>query len=183
MAYGESEFERALETHMAGKWADRNPVAISDLATAILDPVMRKRAGISIGLVQSWEEIAGPRLAHQSRPEKIQWPRRTHEDDPFEPATLVIACEGAAALFLQHETGEIIGRVNAFLGFAAIGRIKIVQKPMATGPAKARPVPRSLSPAEKSKISGTVEKIEDDDLRASLERLGSTILGNRKPKP
>ena len=110
---------------------------ISDLATAILDPVLRKRAGISIGLVQSWEEIAGPRLAHRSRPEKIQWPRRAHEDDPFEPATLVIACEGAAALYLQHETGEIIGRVNAFLGFAAIGRIRIVQKPVSPVAAKA----------------------------------------------
>ncbi|TGQ25262.1 DciA family protein, partial [Mesorhizobium sp. M4B.F.Ca.ET.214.01.1.1] len=103
-----------------------NPVPVSDLATEILDPVLRKRAGISIGLVQSWEEIAGPRLAIHSRPEKIQWPRRLHEDDPFEPAVLVIACEGMAALHLQHETGEIINRVNAFLGFTAIGRIRIV---------------------------------------------------------
>ena len=115
---------------MAGKRADGNPVPVSDLATEILDPVLRKRAGISIGLVQSWDEIAGPRLAPASRPEKIQWPRRMHEDDPFEPATLVIACEGMAALHLQHETGEIIGRVNAFLGFTAIGRIRIVQKPV-----------------------------------------------------
>lgn len=167
---------------MAGKWADRNPVAISDLATAILDPVMRKRAGISIGLVQSWDEIAGPRLASRSRPEKIQWPRRAHEDDPFEPATLVIACEGAAALYLQHETGEIIGRVNAFLGFAAIGRIKIVQKPMAAGAARPRPRLRALLPAEKTRISSAVGKIEDDDLRASLERLGATIIGSRKAK-
>ncbi|MEP6567358.1 MAG: DciA family protein, partial [Mesorhizobium sp.] len=67
---------------MAGKRPYGNPVQVSDLATAILDPVLRKRAGISIGLVQSWEEIAGPRLAGHSRPEKIQWPRRMHEDDP-----------------------------------------------------------------------------------------------------
>ena len=118
---------------MAGKGHDRNPVAVSDLATPILDPVLRKRAGISIGLVQSWEEIAGPRLARNSRPEKIQWPRRMGDDDPFEPAVLVVACEGVAALHLQHETSEIIGRVNAFLGFSAIGRIRIVQKPVTTG--------------------------------------------------
>ena len=46
---------------MAGKGPDRNAVAVSDLATAILDPVLRKRAGISIGLVQSWEDIVGAR--------------------------------------------------------------------------------------------------------------------------
>ena len=167
---------------MAGKGYHGNPVAVSDLATEILDPVLRRRAGISIGLVQSWEEIVGPRLAKSSRPEKIQWPRRLADDDPFEPAVLVIACEGAAALHLQHETGEIIGRVNAFLGFSAVGRIRIVQKPVAPVTGHQKPVPRALSPEEKARLAKTVGKIEDDDLRASLERLGATIVGTRKPK-
>ena len=165
---------------MAGKKPYGNAVPVADLATQILDPVLRKRAGISIGLVQSWEEIAGPRLAGHSRPEKIQWPRRMHEDDPFEPATLVIACEGMAALHLQHETGEIINRVNAFLGVNAIGRIRIVQKPVLSEKARPKPAPRPLTAAEKAKLSDTVGKIEDEGLRASLERLGATILGERK---
>jgi len=165
---------------MAGRTPYGNPVPVSDLATQILDPVLRKRAGISIGLVQSWEEIAGPRLAGHSRPEKIQWPRRMHEDDPFEPATLVIACEGMAALHLQHETGEIINRVNAFLGFNAIGRIRILQKPVLSEKARPKPALRPLTPVEKAKLSETVGKIEDEGLRASLERLGATILGERK---
>lgn len=167
---------------MAGKRPFGNPVPVSDLATEILDPVLRKRAGISIGLVQSWEEIAGPRLAGRSRPEKIQWPRRLHEDDPFEPAVLVIACEGMAALHLQHEAGEIINRVNAFLGFNAIGRIKILQKPVLAEKARPKPALRPLTSAEQAKLSDTVGKIEDDGLRASLERLGATILGERKPR-
>ena len=165
---------------MAGKRPYGNPVPVSDLAAAILDPVLRKRAGISIGLVQSWEEIAGPRLAGLSRPEKIQWPRRMHEDDPFEPAVLVIACSGMAALHLQHETGEIIARVNAFLGFNAIGRIRIVQKPLTGEKVKRRPFIRPLTAPEQKKLSGTVEMIEDEGLRASLARLGATILGERK---
>ena len=166
---------------MAGKRHNRNAVAVSDLATEILDPVLRRRAGISIGLVQSWEEIVGPRLAKSSRPEKIQWPRRMH-DDPFEPAVLVVACEGAAALHLQHETGEIIGRVNAFLGFSAIGRVRIVQKPMPAPQGTPKPRQRALSQEEKARLAKTVGEIEDDDLRASLERLGATIVATRKPK-
>jgi hypothetical protein len=166
---------------MAGKCGYGNPVAVSDLATEILDPVLRKRAGISIGLVQSWEEIAGQRLAVSTRPEKIIWPRRMHEDDPFEPATLVIACEGSAALRLQHETGEIISRVNAFLGFTAVGRIKIVQKPMRSTEERRKPQLRPLTGPEKSRISKVVGPIEDEGLRASLERLGATVLSARKP--
>jgi hypothetical protein len=105
-----------------------------------------------------------------------------HDDDPFEPAVLVIACEGSAALHLQHETGEIIGRVNAFLGFSAVGRIRIVQKPVAPPSSVPRPIPRVLSQEEKARLASTVGEIEDDGLRASLERLGATIVGTRKPK-
>lgn len=163
---------------MTGKRRDGNAVPVSDLASDIIDPVLRKRAGITIGLVQSWEEIVGERLAASTRPEKIAWPRRLTEDDPFEPAALVIACEGAAALRLQHETGEIIARVNAFLGFAAIGRIRIVQKPVA-GPPKRRPAARPLTGAEAARLDAMVGAIEDDGLREALARLGRSVIGEK----
>ena len=153
---------------------------VSDLASEILDPILRKRAGISIGLVQSWEEIAGPRLATHTRPEKIVWPRRMQEDDPFQPATLIMACEGFAALRVQHETGEIIARINSFLGFNAIGRIKIVQKPVQLAGRPQKPRLRSLSADEEDRIAGVVGGVEDEGLRGSLERLGRTILGSKK---
>lgn len=166
---------------MAGKGRFGNPVAVSDLAAQILDPVLRKRAGISIGLIQSWEEIVGARLASRTRPEKLNWPRRMSEDDPFQPATLVIACEGAAALQLQHEAGEVIARVNAFLGFTAVGRIRIVQKPVAPEPRAPKPRMRALTQGEREGLSGQVHAIEDEGLRASLERLGASVIGSRKP--
>jgi hypothetical protein len=165
---------------MAVKIRGGNPMPVSDLAGAVLDPVLRKRAGVSIGLVQSWEEIAGPRLAAHTRPEKIIWPRRLHEDDPFEPATLVVASEGFAALHVQHETAEIICRVNAFLGFNAIGRIKIVQKPVKKPSERARPRLKPISAAEEAKIGKVVSGIEDEGLRNSLEKLGRTVLGAKR---
>ena len=164
---------------MAGKEPRGNPVPVSDLASAILDPALRRRAGISIGLIQSWEEIVGPRLAATTRPEKVQWPRRRGDDDPFEPAALVIACEGTSALRLQHETSEVIARVNAFLGFPAVGRIRIVQKPVAPA-VRTRPRPRTLTDAEKGRLSKVVGGVDDAALRASLERLGATVLGTKK---
>jgi hypothetical protein len=57
-----------------------------------------------------------------------------------------------------------------------------VQKPLTATTAKSRPSPRSLLPDEKARLAGTVGKIEDDGLRASLERLGATILGTSRPK-
>lgn len=154
------------------------PTPVSDLATGILDPVLKKRAGMTIGMVQSWDEIVGERLAALTRPEKIVWPRRRHEDDPFEPATLVVACSGAAALRLQHETAEIIGRVNAYLGYGAIGRIRIVQKPIETS-RREKPKPRSLTQEETGRIARVTGAVEDAGLREALERLGASVVRSR----
>jgi hypothetical protein len=165
---------------MAAKRAGRNAVAVGDLATDLLDPLLRKRAGMSIALVQSWDEIVGERLADMSRPEKIAWPRRAREDDPFEPATLIIACEGVAAMRIQHETGEIIARVNAFLGFGAIGRIRIVQKHLVRQEKPRRPAQRPLSETDRTKLAGLIDGIEDEKLRASLERLGRAIMARNR---
>ncbi len=166
---------------MSSRPTKRGAEPVFDLVAAIIDPVLRKRAGVSVGLIQSWEEIAGERLAASSRPEKIVWPRRLSDDDPFEPATLVVACEGFAAMAMQHQTGEVIARINAFLGFAAIGRIRIVQKPVRL---PEKPKPRALrpltSPEEKS-LHDQLEGIESDALRRALERLGRGVLGE-KPK-
>ncbi|MDF1601238.1 DciA family protein [Mesorhizobium sp. YIM 152430] len=166
---------------MAGKpkgpWGAQ-PVA--DLATRILDPVLKKRAGISVALIQSWEEIVGERIASASRPEKIVWPRRMGENDPFEPATLVVACEGMAALALQHETGEVIGRVNGFLGFSAVGRIRIVQKPVAVDTVLKRPGPAKLDGRQEAHLKSVTAQIEDDGLRAALERLGAEVIGAKR---
>ena len=159
----------------------KGPRQIAEISERILDPLMRKRTGISLGLLQSWEEIVGRRLADRTRPEKILWPRRLSDNDPFEPATLVIACEGAAALHLQHETGEVLHRVNSFLGFNAVGRIRILQKPVAPQQAP-KPRPRALSEGEKAHLSGLVGAIEDERLRASLEKLGTAMLGEKKRK-
>lgn len=163
---------------MAGNRRNGNAVPVADLAVALLDPVLRKRAGMTIGLVQSWEEIVGERLSATTRPEKIAWPRRMHENDPFEPATLVIACEGFSAVHVQHETGEIIARVNAFLGFSAVGRIKIVQKQVAA-PVRRPPRQRALTDIESARLDRLTSKIEDDDLRASLERLGKSVMAKK----
>lgn len=165
---------------MAGDAPFRNPKPLNDLASAVLDPVLRKRAGISVALIQSWEDIVGESIARRSRPEKIQWPRRKHEDEPFRPATLVVAAEASAALELQHQTGELMARVNAFLGFRAIGKVRLVQKFAPEPLAKARPKPRALAPEEERRLGERLQPIEDEGLRQSLARLGRSVIG-RKP--
>lgn len=55
-----------------------------------------------------------------------------------------------------------------------------MQKPVANTGAKPRPRLRKLTDAEQGKLTGAVRLIEDEGLRASLEKLGASILGSRK---
>lgn len=153
---------------------------LADMTSGLMDPMLQKRAGISLSLLQSWEDIVGPAIGASSRPLRIVWPRRLHQDEPFNPATLIIACEGFAALQIQHETGEIISRVNGFLGFSAIGRIKIEQKPPAIDFRRKPKRLAPLAPSEERRIDKVTDGIEDDALRAALARLGKNILAEKR---
>lgn len=157
------------------------PRQVGELVSRVLDPVLEKRTGISASLLHGWDDIIGARLAGATRPHKVQWPRRASEDDPFEPATLTIAADPSVAFVLQHETTEVMARVNAFLGFAAIARIRIVQKPVGQ-PSAARKQAGPLGEQARTRIDNAVEPIEDDDLREALERLGENVFRSAKSR-
>ncbi len=154
--------------------------AASRLIGEILDPVLAKRAGISLALVNAWSEIVGEELAISSMPIKVKWKRRVSEEDEFEPGTLHVASEGMAALHLQHQTQQIIDRVNAFLGYPAINRVKLVQKPVASVKPAGRK--RPITPAQQRKIDALTDSIEDDELKAAMKRFGENVIrGKKKP--
>lgn len=151
---------------------------VAELASAILNPVLERRAGMTLDLLTLWEEFVGPANAALSRPEKLDWPRRAREDDPFEPATLVVACEGARAVFLTHESDAIIARVNAYFGFNAVARMRIVQRPVHTAQPpqkKVKPTPRPV----KGRARDLLARVEDDELRDALQRLGKGVFSHR----
>ncbi|WP_421591509.1 DUF721 domain-containing protein [Shinella sp. M27] len=161
----------------------RGIVQISEVANGLIDPVLAKRAGINTMLLGSWDEIAGAEFAECTRPERIAWPRRASEmageGGGYQAGVLTIACEGARALFLSHQQGEIIQRINGFFGFPAVNQIKIVQKPVSIQ-SNRRPKPRPLTGAAAQHLDHLVEGIEGDALKAALKRLGTAVLGRRK---
>lgn len=135
---------------------------------------------MSSALVSSWPEIAGPRLAEGTRPEKLIWAGQRSDLDPFEPATLVVACEGAFALRLQHEAGELLQRIDVFFGYHAVGRLKIVQRAAAPAPPSRKPALGELGPPDRKVIGEATARIESPRLKAALERFGEGVLARNK---
>ena len=167
---------------MKEPWRPKGARQISEVANRLIDPVLAKRAGISTLLLGSWDEIAGEEFADCTRPEKITWPRRASEivdGSGHQPGVLIVACEGARALFLTHAQGELIQRINGFFGFPAVSQMRIVQKPV-SAPPKHRGKPRPLTGERARHLETMVEGIENDALKQALTRLGTAVMSPRR---
>ncbi len=162
----------------ARRWArDARPLA-DFIAPGIAD--LCGKAGFSaVEIVTHWDEIVGADLARRSQPVKLQWPRGTAE---AEPATLVVRVEGAYAIELQYAAPVVMARINTFFGWRCVGRIALRQ-----GPVPPRQGPPAIPPPPDAAEVGAVRRqmereagaFADDDLAASLARLGALVRRER----
>jgi hypothetical protein len=157
-------------------------MSLADLVAQPLKPAMRRRGFASTDLFIHWADIVGPVFAGWTSPERLSWPKRMEVggEDGFEPAVLTVACEGARALLLQHEAPKLVERINATFGYGAVGRIRILQKPVERMQSPAAPRQRPLGPGEEQRLSRILDGIKDPDLRRSLEKLGRGVLSSKK---
>jgi len=144
---------------------------LSDLLHATLTEAFAKQGFASTELVTRWTEIVGIEIATHAQPEKIQW-TRTRDGQLPEPGTLVLRAEGPAALEIQHLSGPILERVNRFLGWQAVGSIRLRQAPLRRRANNAPPAPDKEAA---SRVRSTLGAIQDEKLRDALARLGAAI--------
>ncbi len=129
----------------------------------------------SAALIEEWATVIGPELAATCQPVKLGFPPRQRDG-----GTLHIRADSGTALELQHLEPQIIQRVNAFLGYAAVARLTYIQAPIsqrqidARRPGKKPPAP-VVAPATPAATAEAIAAVEDPELRASLERLGVLI--------
>jgi hypothetical protein len=141
--------------------------SVAELIGATLDPLVRKRGLARAELIAWWPEIVGAAYAGATCPERIRWPRDGRA------ATLVVRCDPALALQFAHETEQVRTRLNTYFGYPAVGIVKIVQHPVGTARAPARPAPAARPIPER--VTKRLAAI-DGPLAQSLEALARNIL-------
>lgn len=144
---------------------------VAELIGPAIDPLVRKRGLARAELVSWWPEIVGPAYAGRTVPERIRWPRDGRA------AILVIRCDPALALQISYETDRIRERLNTYLGFAAVGAVKIVQHRIGRDEVLPVPVPEP-DPAALARLDAATAGC-DAPLAASLRALGRQILDRR----
>jgi hypothetical protein len=141
---------------------------IAALIGKTIDPVIRKRGLARADLLAWWPEIVGADYADVTVPDRIRWPK------DGSPAVLFVRCDPAHALPLEYERETVRQRLNGFLGFPAIGEVRILQHPLRK-PADAGDKPAEPDP---HRVEALAERLCDVDepLNAALLELGRRII-------
>jgi hypothetical protein len=156
--------------------------AVGSLLPQLTRKAFEKYGFSTASLVTDWPAIAGAELAAYTAPERLKWPRSVERDEDGGPAargrsgaTLVLRVDGARALDVQYKARQIIERINAYFGYAAIAELRIVQAPVGSAP---QPTPPALRPPV-APLTHEVAHIADPSLRSALARLGAGIRAGR----
>ena len=145
------------------------PRPLARIVPKVAGEALGKR-GMAFGtLITDWATIMGPELARSTLPQKLAFPPGQKEG-----ATLHLKVSGSAALDVQHAEPQLIERINAFFGYRAIARIRLIQGPIPGAPRRPK-VQRPMTPEEEAGIQHATSPIEDEDLRESLARLGRAV--------
>lgn len=131
-------------------------------------------------LLTHWADIVGQNVADIASPVDITYARGGMG------ATLTLLTTGAQAPMLEMQKDQICEKVNACYGYRAISRIRITQT-APTGFAEGRvafhpkkQVPEKPDAKITSDARQATEKVENNELRAALEALGTNVLSKTK---
>ena len=95
---------------------------------------------------------------HPARQDRLA----TRSANEGKAAVLIVRIDGPKAVLFQHEAGQVVERVNAFLGYAAVGQVRIVQGPVGGSGASDRKERAPLAAAEEARLGATVAAVESE---------------------
>lgn len=151
------------------------PRAVGGMVAGLTRTAFGKRGFAGGDILADWPMIVGATLAGMIAPEKVAYDREGN-------GTLHLrAASGAAAAEIQHLEPRVIERVNAFYGFRAIARLRIIQGPLPKRKGPPVPLPPLPKEAEEA-IDASVAAIADPELRESLRGLGRMIASRSRKK-
>lgn len=157
--------QRAVQTR------GRGARHVSGLIAKLTAPLVRGHGLPDSGILQHWPEIVGSGIAGACMPEKLVFAPGERRE-----GTLHVRVAGAYAPVLQHVEPQIVERINAYCGYRAVARLRLIQGPLPGRPAPAaRSIPAALRPEEEQNLQSAVADVGDDRLRGALARLGRAV--------
>lgn len=143
--------------------------------------LLGKNGFMQIELISNWEEIVGEKLAEYVLPQKISFVK----DERVGGTLVLLVLSGAFAMEVESKKLKILQKVNAFFGYEALNKIKIIQTSnpenfLKTKNVYDKPKKNLVSEKQKTYINELTESIDNESLRLKLEEIGREILKDKK---
>lgn len=94
---------------------------LGDLVGGLTKRAMTSRGFENPAIVQYWDDIVGERLAGRTRPQRIVFPGNRRNGGVLH----VTVTSPSLALEIQHDTPNIIEKINGFFGYGAVAALKL----------------------------------------------------------
>jgi hypothetical protein len=142
------------------------PMALADSLRTVTRRALGQRSLAEQSLILDWPSIVGDDVAKLCTPQGLSFPRRDRRID----GTLTLKTPSGQASRLQHLSPQLIERINGYLGYRAVARLRLLHG-AAPGPGERAPEPSPCDGVD-SAPAPAGEAIADPALRAALARLG-----------
>jgi hypothetical protein len=138
------------------------PRELGQLIPRLTRPAFRKISPAAAQIMADWAEIIGPGPLAAAQPLRLS------------AGTLTLACSGALALELSMLAPQLIARINAHLGRAAVQQLRFVQGSLTAPPTASRRAKRAEVPLP-DHAEAALQTVPEGPLRDALERLGREV--------
>lgn len=132
-------------------------------------PIFGRHGFAGGAMIVDWPAIVGAAVATYTLPIRVRFPPNERSGGTLE----IKVANSAFATELQHLEPLILERINGYFGWAAVARLKFRHGPLPKRPAA--PPPPAAQVADRHVPA--LDRVEDPDLRAALERLGRHLGG------
>ena len=123
-------------------------------------------------LILDWKNIVGPKFAAYTIPGKFSQAGQALQ------ATLTVEVQSASRMtLLAHQDQIFIERINGYLGYKAVDRIRFIVAPV-SGSRSNSTKPEAtvvLNSAQKKEIDQTVADVSNEELQKALRRFGEQL--------
>ena len=144
---------------------------LSTILSRITKPLFGKRGLADGAIAREWTQIVGPMIALHSQPERLSFKNRERHNGLLH----LRVDHSAMATELQHLETQLLERINGYFGYKAVAKMRFIHGPLAETPIQYKTSPSAPTPEQNSDVANTVNCIEDQELRDSLNRLGNAV--------
>ena len=145
---------------------------LSKLVDPMIEPSAQARGFVLSRLISHWQQIAGD-MASWCQPVELKFTKGETSN-----GILKLAIASGRGPEANQQTENIISRVNAAFGYAAVGRLAFVQtlqtKPLHPEQPEAKPLDTQAQTNQSIwTLDEKLQQIKSPELRAALRRLGT----------